>query len=158
MKTINMGKRIINMNRRIINMNRRIMNMNGRIMNMNGRMIIMNERMGNIGNVISALRKKKGLTQEELGNKTDLNRITIVKIENSQRAISLDEAVKIAKVFSIDVDTMYSYIQSNEEKSNEESFVIAFKAKGMNEENLKEIKRIELLVDALFTQQEIRGE
>lgn len=137
MKTINMGKRIINMN---------------------GRMINMNENMGNIGNVISALRKEIGLTQEELGKKTDLNRTTIVKIENSQRAISLDEAVKIAAVFSLDVDTMYSYIQSNEEKSNEESFVIAFKAKGMNEENLMEIKRIELLVDALFTQQEIRGE
>ena len=151
MKTIIMGETIINMNRRIINMNERIINMNGR-------MIRMNEKMGTIGDVISALRKGKGLTQEELGNKTDLNRTTIVKIENSQRAISLDEAVNIAKVFSIDVDTMYSYIQSNEEKVNETSFVIAFKAKGMSKENLKEIKRIELLVDALFTQKEIRGE
>lgn len=151
MKTINMNKRIINMNKRIINMN-------GRIINMNGRMIIMIENMGNIGNVISALRKENGLTQEELGKKTDLNRTTIVKIENSQRAISLDEAVKIAAVFSLDVDTMYSYIQNKEEKSNEESFVIAFKAKGMSTEHLKEIKRIELLVDALFTQKEIRGE
>jgi len=120
--------------------------------------ISIRERLKSIGDVISALRKEVGLTQEELGNKAGLNRTTIVKIENSQRAISLDEAVNIAKVFSIDVDTMYSYIQSNKKLSNEESFVIAFKAKGMNEESLKEIKRIELLVDALFTQQEIRGE
>ena len=120
--------------------------------------ISIRERLKSIGDVISALRKEVGLTQEELGNKAGLNRTTIVKIENSQRAISLDEAVNIAKVFSIDVDTMYSYIQSNEEKVNETSFVIAFKAKGMSKENLKEIKRIELLVDALFTQKEIRGE
>lgn len=115
-------------------------------------------KMRNIGDVISVLRKEIGLTQEELGNRTGLNRTTIVKIENSQRAISLDEAINIAKEFSIDVDTMYSYIQDKEEKVNETSFVIAFKAKGMSKENLKEIKRIELLVDALFTQKEIRGE
>ena len=120
--------------------------------------ISIRERLKSIGDVISALRKEVGLTQEELGNKAGLNRTTIVKIENSQRAISLEEAINITKVFSIDVDTMYSYIQSNKKLSNEESFVIAFKAKGMNEESLKEIKRIELLVDALFTQQEIRGE
>lgn len=129
-----------------------------REISMSERAMNMSERMRNIGDVISALRKKKGLTQEELGKKTDLKRTIIVKIENSQRAISLDEAVKIAAVFSLDVDTMYSYIQNKEEKSNEESFVIAFKAKGMSTENLKEIKRIELLVDALFTQKEIRGE
>lgn len=128
------------------------------MINVGERMISMNERMKNIGDVISALRKEGGLTQEELGKRTGLNRTIIVKIENSQRAISLEEAVKIARVFSLDVDTMYSYIQDKEEQSNEESFVIAFKANGMNEENLKEIKRIELLVDALFTQKEIRGE
>lgn len=146
MRTIKASKRII--------MSENMMNVSGKMMSM----LDMNERMMNIGDVISAFRKKLGLTQEELGKKTNLNRTTIVKIENSQRAVSLDDAVKIAKVFSIDVDTMYSYIQDEEYNSNEESFVIAFKAKGMNEEDLKEIKRIELLVDALFAQNEIRGE
>lgn len=139
---------------KIVIMDENMMDVSGKMMSM----LDMNERMISIGDVISALRKENGLTQEELGKKTNLNRTTIVKIENSQRAVSLEEAVKIAKVFSIDVDTMYSYIQDEEENSNEESFVIAFKAKGMNDEDLKEIKRIELLVDALFAQNEIRGE
>lgn len=115
-------------------------------------------RMKNIGDVITTLRKERGLTQEVLGEKTGLSRTTIVKIENSQRALSLDEAVKIAKVFDTDIDTLYSYIENVENTDCEESFVIAFKANGMNSENLNEIKRIELLVDALFTQNEIRGE
>ncbi|AOR24988.1 helix-turn-helix domain-containing protein [Clostridium taeniosporum] len=112
----------------------------------------------NIGDVITTLRKEKGLTQEGLGEKTGLSRTTIVKIENSQRALSLDEAIKIAKVFDLGVDTMYSYIKDQEDNDYKESFVIAFRANGMNSENLNEIKRIELLVDALFTQSEIRGE
>lgn len=157
MRTIKSSKRVISIkikaSKKLI-MDENMMDVSRKMMSM----LDMNERMISIGDVISAFRKKLGLTQEELGKKTNLNRTTIVKIENSQRAVSLDDAVKIAKVFSIDVDTMYSYIQDEEDNSNEESFVIAFKAKGMNEEDLKEIKRIELLVDALFAQNEIRGE
>lgn len=115
-------------------------------------------KMRNIGKVISELRKQKGITQEELGNKTELSRVIIAKIENNQRAVSLDEAVKIAKIFTIDVDTLYGFIEENKEKTEEETFVMAFKAKGMELKNLREVKRIELLVDALFAQKEIRGE
>lgn len=116
------------------------------------------DKFKTIGEVISALRREEGLTQEELGKKAELSRITIVKIENSQRAVSLEEAMSIAKVFSIDVDTMYSYINNEADIQDEENFAIAFKAKGMNSSNLREIKRIELLVEALFLQEEIRGE
>ncbi|MBU3161784.1 helix-turn-helix domain-containing protein [Clostridium frigoris] len=113
-------------------------------------------KMRNIGEVISALRKQKGITQEELGNKTALSRVIIAKIENNQRAVSLEEAVRIARVFEIDVDTLYGFIE--EEKTEEKTFVMAFKAKGMDSINLKEVRRIELLFDALFAQEEIRGE
>lgn len=115
-------------------------------------------KMRNIGEVINSLRKQKGITQEELGNTTGLNRVIIAKIENNQRAVSLEEAVKIAKIFTIDVDTLYGFIEDEKEKLEEEPFVMAFKAKGMNPKNLNEVRRIELLVDALFAQKEIRGE
>lgn len=115
--------------------------------------------MKNIGEVIGYLRKKKSITQEELGNKVGLSRVCIVKIENSQRAVSLEEAVAIASFFELDVDTMYSYIKEERKEENDDNtFVMAFKAKGTSEKGLKEIKRIELLVDALFAQEEIRGE
>ena len=113
--------------------------------------------MKNIGEVISVLRKQKGMTQDDLGKLTELNRVTIAKIENSQRAVSLEEAIHIAKGLSVDVDALYRLIEDGQEK-DDETFVMAFKAKGMNSTCLKEVKRIELLVDALFTQTMIRGE
>jgi len=115
-------------------------------------------KMRNIGEVISALRKQKGITQEELGNTTALSRVIIAKIENNQRAVSLDEAVRIARVFEINIDTLYGFIENEKEETEEETFVMAFKAKGMDARNLKDVRRIELLVDALFAQKEIRGE
>ena len=48
--------------------------------------------------VISVLRKEAGLTQEELGKKSKLSRIIIVKIENNQRAISLEEAINLSLI------------------------------------------------------------
>ncbi|ADL50536.1 helix-turn-helix domain-containing protein [Clostridium cellulovorans] len=115
-------------------------------------------KMNNIGEVISGLRKQKGMTQEELGNMSGLSRVIIAKIENNQRAVSLEEAVNIAKVFAIDVATLYGFIDENKEKTEEETFVMAFKSKGMDSRYLNEVRRIELLVDALFAQKEIRGE
>jgi transcriptional regulator with XRE-family HTH domain len=113
--------------------------------------------MKNIGEVISSLRKRKGMTQEKLGKKTELNRVAIAKIENNQRAVSLDEAINLARALDINVDTMYGFIDE-EEKEEQDTFVMAFKAKGMQQSNLMEVKRIELLVDALLGQKEIRGE
>jgi transcriptional regulator with XRE-family HTH domain len=117
-------------------------------------------KFNNIGEVISSLRKQIGITQEELGSRTGLNRVVIAKIENSQRALSLEEAVNISKVFSIDVDSLYGYINEiDDDKGEDEVFVMAFKAKGMEGKDLLEIRRIELLMDALRTQKEIfRGE
>ena len=117
-------------------------------------------KFNNVGEVISALRKQIGITQEELGSRTGLSRVAIAKIENSQRAISLEEAINISKIFSIDVDTLYGYIEEERHQNAEkESFVMAFRAKGMDPKDLLEVKRIELLMDALRTQKEIyRGE
>lgn len=110
-----------------------------------------------IGEVIGALRKQESITQEELGSRVGLNRVTIAKIENNQRSISLEEAINISRVFSMDVDSLYNHIEEEEER--EEVFVVAFRSKGVSKEDLVEVKRIELLVDALFTQKEIyRGE
>jgi len=131
-------------------------NLNVRYNEYAGECLIM--KMRNIGEVISALRKQKGITQEELGNTTALSRVIIAKIENNQRAVSLDEAVRIARVFEINIDTLYGFIENEKEETEEETFVMAFKAKGMDARNLKDVRRIELLVDALFAQKEIRGE
>jgi transcriptional regulator with XRE-family HTH domain len=111
-----------------------------------------------VGEAIGHLRKTQGLTQEELGKKVNLGRVVVAKIENNQRAISLEEAKDICYVLGIGMDTLFGYVE-DESNEEDESFVMAFSSKGADEEELPEIRRIELLVEALFTQEQIyRGE
>lgn len=109
----------------------------------------------NFGELVAALRKENGLTQKQLAKRLEINRATLAKIENSQRAVSLDEATQFASVFGISLDTMLSSISESENNGNT-SFVMAFRSKGiLDEEDMKEIKSIELLVDALALQEQI---
>lgn len=105
-----------------------------------------------LGERISMLRREAGLTQAEMAEKIDINRSSLVKIENSQRAISLEEGDAISKVLGISLDSLLA----EEERYNEEqTFAKAFKAKGMNDDNLAEIAKFELLFDALIAQEQI---
>lgn len=111
----------------------------------------------NIGELVAVLRKDNKMTQEELAGKLNINRAAIAKIENSQRAVSLDEAIQLGKIFGISVDTLFSYIEDDIEEENH-SFVLAFRSKGiMSEQDLEEIREVEMLVDALHTQAQIYG-
>lgn len=111
----------------------------------------------NLGHRISELRKELKLTQADLAMKIGVSRPVMVKIENAQRVVSLDEGEKISRVFGISIDTLLDYKKTIIE---EQSFVIAFKSKGnITLKQEKEIKRFELLFDALCTQEIIyKGE
>ncbi|HPL98749.1 MAG TPA: helix-turn-helix transcriptional regulator [Bacillota bacterium] len=105
-----------------------------------------------IGEKISKLRKEAGLTQAQLAEKIGISRPSLVKIENSQRAISLEEGDAISRVLGISI---YSLLDEEGKQSEEKSFAKAFKAKGMTDDNLAEIAKFELLFDALITQEQI---
>lgn len=113
----------------------------------------------NIGELVVAFRKENKMTQEDLAGRLNINRAAVAKIENSQRAVSLDEAIQLGRIFGISVDTLFSYIDDEVEVENN-SFVMAFRSKGiMSEDDLEEIREVEMLVDALHTQAQIyRGE
>lgn len=109
----------------------------------------------NLGERISKLRKEKGFTQAELAEQIGVSRPVMVKIENAQRTVSLDEGEEISKALGISINSLLDFEKNTEEKS----FFMAFKAKGMDREQLKDIKRFELLFDSLCTQEEIyKGE
>lgn len=113
-------------------------------------------RFNNIVEVISYLRKQMGITEEELGNKAGLKKADVVKLENNQRALSLEEAEDISKVFLMDVDSLFKYISNVTNMEIEDiSFVKVLKGKGMKEEDLEDVRRVELLIDALHTQKRI---
>ena len=105
-----------------------------------------------IGEKISKLRKEAGLTQAQFAERIGISRPSLVKIENSQRAISLEEGDAISRVLGISI---YSLLDEEGKQSEEKSFEKAFKAKGMTDDNLAEIAKFELLFDALITQEQI---
>ena len=108
-----------------------------------------------LGDKIATLRKEARMTQEQLSGKIGVSRPALVKIENSQRAISLDEGDAISKALGISIDTLMNI----DDKQEEKTFVMAFKAKGMASDNIDEIAKYELLFDAFITQEQIhRGE
>lgn len=114
-------------------------------------------KFNSLGHRIAILRKEAHLTQLELSKMIDVSRPVIVKIENNQRVISLNEGEAISRAFGISIDTLLNY-EKNETVNK--TFVRAFKAKGRNNTRQeKEIRRFELLFDALCTQEIInKGE
>ena len=69
----------------------------------------MNEEMkqqvrGRIGNRIAALRKKAGLTQEELALRAGLQRTHVGRIESGRYAVTLEVVQAIAEALGMTVD------------------------------------------------------
>lgn len=108
--------------------------------------------INNIGDRIADLRKEAGMTQQQMAEIVGISRPSLAKIENSQRAISLEEGDTISKALGISLDSLISHDDIQKE---EVSFAKAFKTKGMNDNNLAEITKFELLFDALITQDQI---
>ena len=54
-----------------------------------------------IGETIRALRKKKGISQEELGAEADLDRTYISDIELGTRNFGINNLIKLAKVLNV---------------------------------------------------------
>lgn len=62
-----------------------------------------------IHNTVSSLRKKKGITQEELAKILNVSRQTIVAIEKGNYIPSLLLGIKIAKYFTKHVEEIFTY-------------------------------------------------
>ncbi|MCA9381029.1 helix-turn-helix transcriptional regulator [Candidatus Dojkabacteria bacterium] len=62
-----------------------------------------------VENILFQLRKSHKMTQEELATKLNVTRQTIISIEKGQYIPSLLLALKIAKVFNLPVEQIFSY-------------------------------------------------
>jgi len=63
-----------------------------------------------ITNEIRKLRFENGeMTQKELASKVGVTRQTIVAIENAKYSPTLELAFKIAEVFSVKIETVFTY-------------------------------------------------
>jgi transcriptional regulator with XRE-family HTH domain len=59
------------------------------------------------GNKVREIRKRKGLSQEELSYKADLHRTYIGMIERAEKNITLSNIEKIAKALDVDIKTLF---------------------------------------------------
>lgn len=59
-------------------------------------------------NTVYTLRTKKGLTQEELASKLAITRQTVISIEKGNYTPSVLLALKIASVFKVSVEDIFS--------------------------------------------------
>lgn len=70
----------------------------------------------NIGSIISELRKKNNLTQEQLAEKLNVTRQTISKWECNETSPSLEDAGKLASIFNVSLDELVGNKNILEEK------------------------------------------
>lgn len=66
------------------------------------------------------LRKKEGLSQEELGYKLDVTRQTVSKWELGQTTPEMDKLIEISKMFNISVDELINDSETNTENDQVE--------------------------------------
>lgn len=64
------------------------------------------------GRVIRDLRKKQGLSQEELAEKAGLHRTYIGMIERGEKNITLENIDKIAKALNVQIEELFAKINN----------------------------------------------
>ena len=65
--------------------------------------------MPSIANQIRELRADSSLTQQELADRIDLTRQTVIAIEQNKYSPSLETAFKIALVFNVPLEQVFQY-------------------------------------------------
>lgn len=94
------------------------------------------------------LRKKQGLSQEELGYKLNVTRQTVSKWELGQTTPEMDKLVELSKLFNISIDELINgpIIQNNSNSINEEQPIQIKEKKGSREKIIKVILVVSLIV------------
>ena len=83
--------------------------------------------MENFGERLAALRKERGLSQEDLAEKLQLTRQTISKWETGASTPDLELLVQLAEVFDVSVDSLLG-IKKPDKKSAEKPLFFLFSA------------------------------
>jgi putative transcriptional regulator len=73
--------------------------------------------MGGIRNKVRELRAKREMTQQQLADRIDLTRQTVIAIEGDKYSPSLETAFRIANVFGVPLEQVFQY-QDDRKKSS----------------------------------------
>lgn len=91
------------------------------------------------------LRRKEGLSQEELGYKLNVTRQTVSKWELGQTTPEMDKLIELSKIFNVSVDDLInnSETQKNETTQIEDEPII-------NQDNNKKEKNMKVIIIAIL--------
>ena len=99
-----------------------------------------------LGKRIRSLRKSKGLTQQELGERADINHKFLGEIERGRQNATVGTLVKIADALSIDIIEVFRISHEITSKKKLESEIL----KKIERASADELQQILLIVNALF--------
>jgi y4mF family transcriptional regulator len=66
-------------------------------------MAVKNDEFQTLGSIIRSLRKKSGITRNELAALSGVGKTTVFDIENDKRTVRFDNILKVAKVLNITI-------------------------------------------------------
>ena len=72
--------------------------------------------MGGLRNIVRDLRAAHNMTQQQLADRIDLTRQTVIAIEGDKYSPSLETAFRIANVFGVPLEQVFQY-QDDRKKS-----------------------------------------
>jgi transcriptional regulator with XRE-family HTH domain len=102
-----------------------------------------------LANVVSNLRKERGMTQQELSEKTGINRIMISRIEKNNFIPSIRQLEALAEVLEFEVATLFC------ERKDKNSF-IALKSEALNDKEKEGVEKLFSMMLTLRQQIQIR--
>lgn len=82
--------------------------------------------MEHFGERLAALRKERGMSQEELAEKLQLTRQTISKWETGASTPDLELLIQLAEVFDVSVDSLLGVKKANKKHTEKTSFLTLF--------------------------------
>jgi putative transcriptional regulator len=69
-------------------------------------------------NRLEELRKKAGITQEELADKLEVSRQTINSLESGRYNPSINLAFKLARFFGVTIEELFLYREDNNDEAD----------------------------------------
>lgn len=78
----------------------------------------------NIGEIISSLRKEKGMTQNDLAQKLNVTDKAVSKWERNLSCPDINSIPKLAEVLEVSVEELLDAAKHNEEKENETNNIL----------------------------------
>ncbi len=103
-------------------------------------------------NKLYELRKKKGLSQEELAGKLNVSRQTVSKWELGDSTPDMEKLIALSDLFEISLDELVlgKIQESAKEASGQSAFINSFEEKICTPKNKKKAKKVFIIIGIIF--------